>query len=247
MYKLAKSLAFKILPSKLIMSQELRLRRILSMAYRGEKHECSVCESKLSSFPKVQTGQICPVCGSLERTRLLTKLLSLDFSRDKLRVLHFSPHQSLSKKLGAFYQHYSSSDFQNPKMDYQFDIQKISIESESYDLIICFHVLEHIPDDRKAISELYRVLAKNGTALIQVPFKEGETIEDPSISDPKKRLELFGQEDHVRYYSLDGLTQRLNKSGFQCEIVQTVDLLNEKQTQRLGINKDQIIVKAVKN
>ena len=87
-------------------------------------------------------------------------------------------------------------------------------EDEKFDTIICYHILEHVADDLKAISELYRVLKPQGTILIQTPFKEGEIYEDYSIVSQKDREQHFGQKDHVRVYSAEGLKKRLKNAGF---------------------------------
>lgn len=158
---------------------------------------------------------MCPFCGSLSRTRRLWQLINND-NLLKGNVLHFSPSRSLNKKLIKYNDiDYFSSDYEGDFLaDYKFDITNINQEDEKYNAIICYHILEHIIDDKKAISELYRVSKTNGTVYIQTPFKDGDIYEDFSITSTKKRKEHFGQEDHVRIYSVDGLKQRLEKVGF---------------------------------
>ena len=102
--------------------------------------------------------------------------------------------------------------------DQSYDITAIDAPDDQYDGVICFHVLEHVENDHSAISELYRVLKPGGTAFIQTPFKTGETYEDFSIVSPADRLKHFGQEDHVRIYSVSGLKERLGKVGFQVDV-----------------------------
>ncbi|GAB5539690.1 MAG: hypothetical protein Salg2KO_17930 [Salibacteraceae bacterium] len=98
--------------------------------------------------------------------------------------------------------------------DKRYDITSLPIEANRFDLIICYHILEHVENDKKAMSELFRVLRPGGTCFIQTPFKEGETYEDPSITTETDRLKHFGQKDHVRIYSIDGLKIRLAEAGF---------------------------------
>ena len=98
------------------------------------------------------------------------------------------------------------------------DLNNIDSESESFDLIICYHILEHIDSDQQAMNELFRVLKTDGTCLIQTPFKDGETYEDFSIKTKEDRLRHFGQDDHVRIYSISGLKERLEKSGFLVDV-----------------------------
>lgn len=101
--------------------------------------------------------------------------------------------------------------------DVKYDITDIDSENNSFDLIICYHILEHIDDDIKAMKELFRVLKSRGHCIIQTPFKNGEIYENNSIVTPAEREKHFGQSDHVRIYSINGLRNRLEKVGFQVE------------------------------
>ena len=110
---------------------------------------------------------------------------------------------------------YITTDFEDEFIaQHKYDICNIPQPDASFDLIICYHILEHIPDDLKAMQELSRVLKPNGICLIQTPFKSGSTYEDPRIITPEDRLEHFGQEDHLRIYSIANLLQRLKNNGF---------------------------------
>ena len=102
--------------------------------------------------------------------------------------------------------------------DHQFDITSIDLPNQSIDLIICFHVLEHIEADHKAMQELYRILKPKGRIILQTPFKSGDIYENQAIQTPEDRLLHFGQSDHVRIYSVDGLKSRLEKIGFRVDI-----------------------------
>jgi len=124
---------------------------------------------------------------------------------------------------------YYSTDFENEFLaDYNFDITQINQESNTFELIICYHILEHVLDDKKAISELYRILKPNGKVYIQTPFKDGDIYEDSSITSPQRRKDHFGQEDHVRIYSINGLKNRLEEQGFYVE-VNTFETFSEDQ------------------
>lgn len=221
MYNFLKSAVRKIIPRKILFENEERLRKILVPFYRGSNNKCNVCETKLRHFARLANGdQICPVCGSISRTRRLYKLLTEEFLKENMEVLDFSPFRVLYRKWkqknGI---RYHATDFGNDFIaDYRYDITRISCKDGSFDLIICYHILEHIIEDRKAMDELYRVLRKNGKTLIQTPFKEGETYEDDSIDTDEGRLKHFGQEDHVRIYSVEGLKSRLSEAGFQVEV-----------------------------
>ena len=124
--------------------------------------------------------------------------------------------------------------------DVAYDITQIPEKENSFDLIICYHILEHVIEDVKAMKELHRVLKPNGTVLIQTPFKEGEIYEDYSITSEAERLLHFGQEDHVRIYSIDGLKKRLESVGFAVTVKQF-----EKDTY-LGFSDKEIILFATK-
>jgi ubiquinone/menaquinone biosynthesis C-methylase UbiE len=158
---------------------------------------------------------ICPFCGSLSRNRRLWKLLNENNSVQGT-ILHFSPSRSLYRKLKRNKKiNYYSSDFEDEFLaDYKFDITNIAQADNKFDTIVCYHVLEHIVDDKKAMNELYRVSKPNGIAYIQTPFKKGNIYENYSITTPEKRKEHFGQDDHVRIYSIKGLKKRLEEAGF---------------------------------
>ncbi len=163
--------------------------------------------------------RLCPRCGSRARTRRLFSLMPDDLAGKKL--LHFSPPRSLDKKLKEIKGlEYVSSDYVGEfKAMKNLNIESIDEPNSSYDLVICYHVLEHIEKDQQAMSELYRILRPGGKAIIQTPFKEGAIYEDPSIESEEERLKHFGQKDHVRIYSSQGLIERLQKTGFNNELL----------------------------
>lgn len=182
----------------------------------GNKYQCNVCSKKLSAFISLKNGDLlCPSCGSISRNRRLWDLLN-ENRHLKGNVLHFSPSRSIYRKLKKLKTiNYYSTDFENEFLaDYKFDITNINQTNNKFDTIICYHILEHIIDDKKAMAELYRVLKPNGTLYIQTPFKEGDIYEDYSITSPEERSKHFGQDDHVRFYSIEGLKERLKNLGF---------------------------------
>ena len=122
--------------------------------------------------------------------------------------------------------------------DEKYDIQAIDVADNSFDMVLCYHVLEHIPDDRKAMSELYRVLKPEGICYIQTPFNDGEIYEDKSIITPEGRLEHFGQDDHLRIYSATGLKSRLEQVGFEVEIM----IFGIDKANRNGFKEDEIVL-----
>jgi SAM-dependent methyltransferase len=147
-------------------------------------------------------------------------LLEKEFLKPGFLILDFSPSRILYRKLKKRKDFlYFPTDFEDAFLsDYHYDITNIDTEDNKFDLIICYHILEHIVEDKQAMKELYRVLKKGGTVLIQTPFKEGEVYEDYGIISPEERLKHFGQEDHVRIYSALELEKRLKEAGFHTEI-----------------------------
>ena len=165
----------------------------------------------------------CAVCGAADRDRLYAlyfrKALT-DPSR-RLSVLHFAPTPSLSSFLSRLPQlQVRTADLLMAGVDDTLDITDLSVYAEGqFDILICSHVLEHVPDDRQAMKELYRVLAKGGWGIVMAPIHLDlvEIEEDPSITDETLRWKYFAQYDHVRLYSKDGFVQRLKSVGFEVD------------------------------
>lgn len=221
MYQRLKKLAKTIIPQKFLFKYDFLLRRLIGITYSGNSHHCEICKTNLKCFVKIQSNDLlCPACGSRSRTRRLYHML-LNENALQGNVLHFSPSRSLYrifKKVSSMV--YFSTDFENEFVaDYSVDIRKNYFESNFFKTIICYHILEHVPEDLLAIKELFRVLSPNGKCYIQTPFKEGNIYEDDSKTTRLERLEAFGQEDHVRIYSIEGLKERLHQVGFKVNIV----------------------------
>lgn len=216
MYQTLKKLALSVVPKKILFENEIFFRSIFAFHLSGKKHECTVCCRGLKSFIRIPDGDLlCPFCGSRSRTRRLNSFLT-ENNLIKGNVLHFSPSRSVYRLLKKNSKmQYFSTDYEDEFLaDYRYDITNIPLEKDYFDLIICYHILEHIEDDKKAMEELQRVLKSSGTCIIQTPFKEGEIYEDFSKKTPQERLEAFGQDDHVRIYSVEGLQRRLKENGF---------------------------------
>jgi SAM-dependent methyltransferase len=169
----------------------------------------------------------CPKCNSLERHRLYYLFLKKHLPTKKtIKVLHFAPEKIITKLFKAFSNiDYLSADLDPEKGMVKEDITQLSFKDDSFNLIFCSHVLEHIPDDIKAMQEVHRVLKPTGFALLQVPIKKefngkkiSATYEDFSITDPAERERVFGQHDHVRIYGSD-FKDRLIKAGFKVEVI----------------------------
>lgn len=237
MYKGLKKIAKTLVPQKILKKNDSFFRKIVSLAYSGNKHLCNTCNKTLSQFVVIFENELlCPNCGSLSRTRRLYDNLTKTNTL-KGRVLHFSPNKVLYNKFKTLNLEYYSTDFEDEFVaDYCYDIIAIPITDNFFDLIICYHVLEHIENDLKAMSELFRVLKPNGICYIQTPFKEGEIFEDSTITHPLDREQAFGQKDHVRIYSAEGLNKRLKSVGF------STTLNHYKEDLYLGFKNETVIV-----
>lgn len=219
MYRFVKSVVIKLLPVKILFSIENKLRYFHYILLSGNEFKCNICNRGLSRFQKTEGDDICPACGSLSRNRRLWDILKSKYLHDNINVLDFSPSRCLYRKLRKENLNYTSSDLSGDFIsDVSFDITNIESKGNFYDLIICYHILEHVLDDKKAFEELFRVLKSNGTCIIQTPFKEGEIYEDYSIKSDEERKLHFGQEDHVRIYSVLGLKDRLEYVGFKVRV-----------------------------
>jgi len=240
MYQTFKNILIGLVPKKILFSHEENFRKIYALFYGGTKYACNVCGKKLSRFITTQNNDLlCPNCGSLQRNRRLWQLLETEFLKPGQAVLDFSPSRCLyrkMKKIPAITYHSTdlSGDF---IADYRFDITRLDIADNTYDLVICYHILEHIPDDIAAMRELFRVMKPGAKALVQTPFKEGAIYEDARIVSEKERLEHFGQEDHVRIYSVSGLQSRLKQCGFLVEMRQ-----NPSDGNNFGLNPDEKVL-----
>jgi SAM-dependent methyltransferase len=226
--------------------------------YQGDKVICAICNAKFKEFGTSglvpRKNAKCHKCGSLERHRLLWKYFNektdLFKVNKKIRVLHFAPEK-------VFYDIFST----NQNIDYypcdlfpelyaykrnvkikKADITGIPFEENYFDVIVCNHVLEHIPDDALAMSELYRVLKKGGWAILQVPvdYNRETTYEDFSITTPKGREKAFGQNDHVRWYGRD-YKDRLKKAGFIVKEDDFAKSFSSEELFRYGLINSELI------
>lgn len=182
---------------------------------------------------------------SLERHRLLWLYLinETDFFTSKKKVLHFAPEQAFYKRFrNLTHLDYTTTDLNSPLADVKADICNLPFKDNEFDVILCNHVLEHIPDDTKAMQELYRVLKPNGWGIFQIPqdMNRATTFEDNSITDKKERAKIFGQYDHVRVYGRDYF-DKLRTIGFKVEEVDYTSTLSEDEIIKYCLAKGEII------
>src|SRR5690606_5498676 len=149
----------------------------------------------------------CPVCGALERHRLIVRFLAerTDFWNGRTkRMLHVAPEAQIRTMfMRAPGVRYVSADISLRRPMVQADLTNLGFADETFDVIYCSHVLEHVDDDLRAMRELRRVLRPGGWAILQVPIIRDVTYEDPTVTTPEGRLAAFGQRDHVRAYGRD--------------------------------------------
>lgn len=215
--------------------------------------ECLVCDSffgsnkNLKDNPKLRMN--CPYCGAYPRHRFLWLYLREHtdlFSGSPKRVLHVSPYTALKRKFKKQKNlDYVTSSPDQKEEDLILDLINTHQSENSFDVVLCSHVLEHIQDDQKAISEIYRILKPGGFALFMFPVKGKVTYEDVSMVSPEDRKKYFLQEDHVRVYGEDVLF-RFEKAGFEVSCVQPRECFSEAQIQKYNLFKTQRIYRCKK-
>lgn len=211
------------IPRPLLIRLSYVARPILAFALKGSTYTDPIDGKSFKNFLPYGYGNqrnnvLSPSTLSLERHRLLWLYLNTetDFFTAPKKVLHFAPEQAFYKLFrNQKNLEYTTTDLYSPLADVKADICNLPFKDNSYDVILCNHVLEHIPDDTKAMQELFRVLKPGGMGIFQIPqdLNRDETFADDSIVDQKERAEIFGQYDHVRIYGRDYFT-KLRKIGF---------------------------------
>jgi predicted SAM-dependent methyltransferase len=248
-----------------------RLRAICRRAYYfGFRFKCPFCCSRLRTFlpygpslpvlkeKKVIGGgyrdnAVCPMCASRDRERLLYLFLlnKTNVFAKPLRLLHVAPEARVNDKLRQTAAlDYLTADISSQHVMVEVDITQIQFPDDSFDAIICNHVLEHVVNDQKAMSELYRILKPGGWAILQVPLSTTlkRTYEDFSITSTEGREKAFGQGDHVRIYAED-YKDRLARAGFKVNVFKWFTEPENFGGRRnaFGLNKEEGIFSVTKN
>ncbi len=246
--------AFKFIlnkvPRPLLIRLSYVVRPFLLVALRGNKFTDPIDGKSFSKFlpygyENQRENVLSPSTLSLERHRLLWLYLKdyTDFFTAPHKVLHFAPEQAFYKRFRNLKNlNYTTTDLNSPLADVKADICKLPFSDNSFDFILCNHVLEHIPDDEKAMRELFRILQPGGTAILQIPqdLNREKTFEDDSISDPAERAKIFGQYDHVRVYGRDYF-DKLRSVGFKVKEVDLTSQLDPEVVDRYRLAKGEII------
>jgi SAM-dependent methyltransferase len=158
------------------------------------------------------------------------------FARPQLSILHWAPEYALQRSLGELPNAaYVSADLAGHEAMQHMDMTDVPFKDDAFDLIVCVHVLEHVPDDRQAMREMVRVLKPGGVAMLLVPIVlEQPTLEDPAVVTPAQRKDAYWQEDHVRLYGGD-FAERLGEEGFDVTVDSWVRTLDPATLERHGL------------
>jgi SAM-dependent methyltransferase len=220
-----------------------------AMRYAGTRVMCPCCRWHFRRFLPAgvvvkRANASCPRCGSLERHRLLWLYLKnrTDLFDLNHRVLHFAPEPIFAKvfrTMSSLY--YVTADLSSARAGIKTDIMAIACKDNSFDVVLCNHVLEHVLDDQKAMRELFRVLRPGGWAILQSPIdiQRAKTLEDPTITSPEDRERVFGQSNHLRLYGRD-YKERLEKAGFRVNVDDYVRRLDGHTANKYGVKHEEI-------
>jgi len=249
------SFSLRKIPRKYLQLFSHIVLKVAAVLYKGETVECPVCGSKFKRFMpygrQARANALCPSCLALERHRLLWLYLKrdTDFFTAERKMLHIAPELCFIPRFKKMENlEYVTADLESPLAEVKMDIHEMPFEDDSFDVIFCNHVLEHVNDDIVAMKEMKRVLRPGGWAILQIPIFEpliDETIEDPTISDPKERERLFGQDDHVRMYGKD-YPKRIESAGFRVDENDFVLRLDKEEVEKYALPKEEIIYRAIK-
>jgi SAM-dependent methyltransferase len=227
--------SYALIAARYWLNQEIHKRQFL-----GGNYHCPVCNNHIRTFQVIDGTAWCPICEAGERHRVdwifMRDRTDLLDSRPK-RMLHIAPEMVFVRRFNQIPNlSYLSVDLENPRAMERMDITNIPYPDDSFDVIYCSHVLEHIVEDRKAMMELHRVCKPGGWGLLQVPITADRTFEDRTVITPKERLAVFGQEDHVRRCGLD-YVDRMKDAGFNVTHVTASELITPDQFGVMGILK----------
>jgi SAM-dependent methyltransferase len=244
------SLVLRKIPRKYIQYVSHYFLRVIAIFYYGNNVECPIdgrTYRKFLPYGRLQSrpNALCPSSLSLERHRLMWLFLKnkTNFFTDNIKLLHIAPELCFMKIFeGMKNVEYITGDIESPLAKVKMDVHQIPFDDNTLDVVFCNHVMEHVDDDIKAMSEINRVLKPGGWAIIQSPvymYLE-KTLEDPSVTDPLEKERLFGQNDHMRKYGQD-YGGRLRKGGFKVTEDNYLDELSEEVRTRYALPDEEII------
>ncbi|WP_274476512.1 class I SAM-dependent methyltransferase [Mangrovimonas aestuarii] len=245
---------FKIIlntiPRPVLIRLSYLVRPALELYLKGNRYTDPIDGKSFRSFlpygyGKQRNNVLSPSTLSLERHRLLWLYLQneTDFFTAAHKVLHFAPEQAFYSRFRKLKNiDYTTTDLESPLADVKADICNLPFKDNSFNIILCNHVLEHIPDDTRAMQELYRILKPGGMGIFQIPqdLNREATFEDDSITDPKERARIFGQYDHVRIYGRDYF-DKLRSIGFKVDEVDYTSSLSPEDVNKYCLASGEII------
>jgi SAM-dependent methyltransferase len=250
------ALLIRFIPRKYLQRISGMGLKILGLFYRGKSVVCPICSCSYRKFLPYgrfnpRENALCPSCLSLERHRLIWLYLKekTTFFSEKKEILHIAPEACFIERFEKLHQeHYITADIESPLAKVKMDIHQIPFPDNKFDVVLCNHVLEHVRDDREALREIHRVLKPGGFAILQVPFfypLPAVTIEDPTITDPREREKIFGQDDHVRKYGED-YAKRIAHIGFQVTEDTFIETFDADQIKKFGLSTGELLYIALK-
>lgn len=240
------------IPRPFLIKASYVVRPLIALYLKGNKFTDPIDGKSFRKFlpygyGKQRENALSPSTLSLERHRLMWLFLKDETkffkAKEKLKVLHIAPEQCF---LDIFRNQnnleYITSDLESPIADVKADICDLPFKDNEFDVVFCNHVLEHIPDDTKAMQELFRVLKNGGFGIFQIPqdLSRATTFEDDSITDKKQRAEIFGQYDHVRVYGRDYFN-KLREIGFRVDEVDYTKKIAPEKLERFCLMKGEIL------
>lgn len=240
------------LPRPLLIRLSYPFKKVAPLLYKGNNVECPVCERSFSKFLSYgadivhRDNVLCPYDLTLERHRLMWLYLKDEsnfFTSNKLDVLHIAPEQcfhALFKKQSNL--NYLTGDLVSPIADMHFDLHNIPLEDNRFDVVFCNHVMEHVVDAIRCMSELHRVMKPGGWGIMQVPQDHNReiTLEDPTITSPEDREKYYWQKDHVRLFGQD-YPKWLEKAGFRVTVFDKESKYDQKKIERFRLQKEEIL------
>lgn len=231
-----------------LFSAKLRLRfhfifnKLRGPLYYGNNYYCNCCNHNFRKF--IPKGRIprqnaeCPNCGSLERTRLLLIFLqnNTDILKRSQKILHIAPEKCLSDIFKKLDTEYTDGDIDPLMATHIVDITNIKYPDNYFDTIICSHVLGHVPDEKKGISELFRVLNRGGVAIIMTLINTNNnlTFEDENIISETDKARYYGEPNLCRLHGLD-FQDRLSECGFKVNVIDYRKLIEKEVATKLSV------------
>ena len=242
-------------PRPLLIKLSYVVRPFIAFYLKGNKYTDPIDNKSFRKFLpygyEVQRQNVLsPSTLSLERHRLLWLYLTneTNFFTSKKKVLHMAPEQCFLTRFRKLNHDYVTADIDSPIADVTADIINLPFNDNSFDVIFCNHVLEHVQDDTRAMKELFRVMKKGGMGIFQVPqdLNRDVTFEDNSITDPKERAKIFGQYDHVRVYGKDYF-DKLRSIGFEVKEVNYSQKLSTEISSKYRLMEGELLPVVFKN